>query len=161
MVGKATARYIRISPRKVRQVLDLIRGKSCVKALAELDHANKRAATHVGKLLRSAIRNVEQKDGHGPDRLFISKATADKGPTLKRFRARAMGRASAILKRMSHIYVELDLLPEPKVAPGAEKPKGRLGAIKQKIKEKKAVTAKARIVPNMIRVRFMRHLLSV
>jgi large subunit ribosomal protein L22 len=141
MIGQATARYIRISPRKVRQVIDIVRGKGCLDALSQLDLMGKRAAKYVAKLLRSAIRNVEISSGHAADKLFISKVTADKGPTLKRFRARAMGRAAPILKRMSHIHVELDLWPSAnKVKEEPEKPAGRLKSIGRRLK-KKAVAA--------------------
>ncbi len=142
MVGKATLRYVRISPRKVRRVIDLIRGKDCVQALAQLDHLNKRAAFHVQKVLRSALQNVQTRSGYGPEQLFVSKVVADKGPHMKRFRARAMGRAAAILKRMSHVSVELDLRPGAEVT--QEKPSGRLATIGKRFKRKvSGKTAKA------------------
>ncbi|MBI2871550.1 MAG: 50S ribosomal protein L22 [Candidatus Omnitrophica bacterium] len=111
MVGKASVTYVRMSARKVRQVINVIRGKDCPWALAQLVHLNKRAGFHVGKLLRSALANVESRLGHTADQLYISKITADIGPSMKRFRPRAMGRSSRILKRTSHIHVELDLRP--------------------------------------------------
>jgi large subunit ribosomal protein L22 len=144
MIGKATVRYIRISPRKVRQVIDLIRGRGCVEAMATLDHLNKRAAKLVYQLLHSAIKNVENKAGHTVEQLYISKVTADRGPSLKRFRARAMGRAAQILKRMSHIQVELDLVPGTKTVAQPDKPAGRLQALGQRLKKKKKAATAAK-----------------
>lgn len=108
MISKAAAKYVRVSPRKVRQVIDLIREAPAQKALAILGNVNKIAAYHVAKVLGSAIANAKQKPDVKTEDLYISKVTADGGPTLKRFRARAMGRAARILKRTCHITVELD-----------------------------------------------------
>ena len=143
MVSQATLRYARMSPRKVRQVIDLIRGKRCVQALGQLDSLGKRAGFHVRKLLRSALQNAQVRSGHTAEQLFVSKVTADKGPVLKRFRARAMGRAAPILKRMSHIHIELDLVPGAEVSKDADKPAGRLAALGQRIKGKKTMAAAA------------------
>jgi len=107
MLAKASAKHIRISPRKVRLVLDLIRMKSTQQALAVLTNTRKRAAKAVNKLLRSAIANAKNK-GIEEDGLYISKIYANEGVTWKRFQANAFGRGARILKRTSHITVELD-----------------------------------------------------
>ena len=141
MVGKARASYIRISPRKVRHVMDIIRGKVCPLALAELRHSHKHAAYHITKLLNSALSNVETKSGFKPEQLYVSKLMADSGPTLKRFRARAMGRAASIMKRTSHIYLELDLVPGAMVSTAGDAPKKETRAVSRKLKQKAAAGA--------------------
>lgn len=105
---KAVARYVRISPFKVRIVIDLIRGKSYNEALAILEATNKAACPIVKKVLLSAAANAENNLNMAKDDLFIAKIIADQGPTLKRMRPRAQGRANRILKRTSHITVILD-----------------------------------------------------
>lgn len=105
MEAKAVAKYVRIAPRKVRLVIDLIRGKQVGEAIAILKHTPKAASPVVEKLLGSAIANAEHNYEMNPDSLVISKITCDEGPTLKRFQPRAMGRASRINKRTSHITV--------------------------------------------------------
>lgn len=107
MLAKAKARHIRISAQKVRLVLELIRRKPANQALSILDNTHKRAAPVVSKLLRSAIANAKNR-GIEEDGLFVSKICADEGNTWKRFRANAFGRGSRILKRTSHITIELD-----------------------------------------------------
>ena len=104
---KATAKYIRISPFKVRIVLDIIRGLSYTEAAAVLKNTNKSAAPVVLKVLNSAAANAEYKNISKSD-LFVAEAFADQGPTLKRIMPRAKGRAYRILKRTSHITVVLD-----------------------------------------------------
>ncbi|MCR4726813.1 MAG: 50S ribosomal protein L22 [Clostridia bacterium] len=104
---KATAKYIRISPYKVRIVLDIIRGKNYTEAAAILKNTNKSAAPVVLKVLDSAAANAEYKNISKSD-LFVAEAFADQGPTLKRIMPRAKGRAYRILKRTSHITVILD-----------------------------------------------------
>jgi large subunit ribosomal protein L22 len=108
MEAKAIARYIRIAPRKVRLVVDLIRGKQVGEALAILKHTPKAASPVVEKLLKSAIANAEHNYEMDPNNLVVGKVFVDQGPTLKRFRPRAMGRASRIHKRTSHITVVLN-----------------------------------------------------
>lgn len=108
MEAKAIARYIRIAPRKVRLVVDLIRGKQVGEALAILKHTPKAASPVVEKLLKSAIANAEHNYELDPNNLVVGKVFVDQGPTLKRFRPRAMGRASRIHKRTSHITVVLN-----------------------------------------------------
>ena len=104
---KATAKYIRISPYKVRIVLDIIRGKNYTEAAAILKNTNKSAAPVVLKVLDSAAANAEYKNISKSD-LFVAEAFADQGPTLKRIMPRAKGRAYRILKRTSHITVIMD-----------------------------------------------------
>lgn len=104
----AIARYIRISSRKIKVVIDLIRGKSVNEALAILEYTPKAASEPVSKLLNSAIANAENNLDISRDTLYVAEVFADQGPTLKRFRPRAQGRASRIRKRTSHITVILD-----------------------------------------------------
>lgn len=108
MESKAVARYIRIAPRKVRLVVDLIRGKQVGEALAILKHTPRAASPVVEKLLNSAIANAENNFEMDVNNLVVGKVFVDQGPTLKRFRPRAMGRASRIHKRTSHITVVLN-----------------------------------------------------
>ena len=109
MIVKARGRYMRISPRKVRLVADLLRGKDVPTCLATLTHVNKGYTGAVAKVLNSAVSNAKQK-GLAEDQLYVSKITADQGPMWKRFRAATFGRASSILKRTTHLTIELDLL---------------------------------------------------
>lgn len=102
---KATARTVRIAPRKVRLVVDLIRGKKIGEAVAILRHTPKAASPVVEKVLKSAVANAEHNYELDVDNLVISEVFVDEGPTMKRFRPRAQGRASAINKRTSHITV--------------------------------------------------------
>ncbi len=109
MISKAILRYIRITPRKFRLVVPLIKGKSPEEAIAILMTVKRGASKYAIDLLNSAIANAKRKEqGLDVSTLYISKMTADCGPTLKRFRAGSMGRASTIRKRMSHLTVELD-----------------------------------------------------
>lgn len=103
MEAKAVARYVRIAPRKVRLVIDLIRGKEVGEAIAILKHTQRGASPVIEKVLMSAVANAEHNYEMNPDNLIVSKVVCDEGPTLKRFRPRAMGRASRINKRTSHI----------------------------------------------------------
>jgi len=103
MQAKAIARYIRIAPRKVQLVVDLIRGKQVGEAIAILRHTPKAASPVLEKLLNSAIANAEHNHSLDPNKLVVSEAYVNQGPTMKRFRPRAMGRASRINKRTSHI----------------------------------------------------------
>ena len=105
---KAIVKYIRISSSKVKLVIDLIRGKNVDEALAILKNTQKAASPVVEKLLNSAIANAESTKGLLRDDLFVAEVFADMGPTLKRFRPRAQGRASRIRKRTSHITIILD-----------------------------------------------------
>ena len=104
----AQARFIRISSRKVKVVIDLIRGKQVDQALSILAYTPKSAAPVVEKLLKSAIANAENNLEMDRDSLYVAEVFADQGPTLKRYWARSHGRADVILKRTSHITVVLD-----------------------------------------------------
>ncbi len=108
MQAKAEGRYIRISPRKVKQVIDMIRGKAVEEALNLLHFSPKTASGPVEKVLRSAIANLLGQEGGAKvntEELVIKDIRVNPGPTLKRFRPRAMGRATPIRKRSSHITV--------------------------------------------------------
>jgi len=105
MEAKAIARYVRVSPRKAREVADLIRGKSVEEASATLRFTPRAAAEIVEKVLDSAVANAEKNLKIRRDDLFVSTTFVDEGPTLKRIRPRAQGRAFRINKRTSHITV--------------------------------------------------------
>ena len=105
---RAVAKYVRIAPRKARLVADEIRGKSYPEARSLLQFTNKRAAKVVGDVLDSAAANAEHNAEADTDELRIKTIKVDEGPTIKRYRARAMGRATMIRKRTSHITVELE-----------------------------------------------------
>lgn len=104
----AIAKYVRVSPRKARQVVDLIRGKSVRDAKYILKLTPRGAAPIVGKVLASAVANAENNNDMSAEDLYVARAFVDEGPTLKRFKPRAMGRASKIRKRTSHITVSVD-----------------------------------------------------
>ena len=104
----AIARYVRISSRKVKLVIDLIRGKSVKEAEAILMYTPKAATEPVMKLLKSAIANAQNNLDMNPDDLYVAEVYANQGPTLMRYRPRAHGRASRIRKRTSHITIVLD-----------------------------------------------------
>lgn len=103
----AKLRYLRMSPRKVRLVLDLIRGRSVSDAQSQLEHLSRWAAKPVLKLLNSAVANAEHNFKLKPDGLYVKHVTADMGPTLKRFHPKAFGRADVIRKRTTHITLIL------------------------------------------------------
>ena len=105
MEAKASAKYLRTSPRKMRRVIDLIRGQHVEEARRILRFSPLGATDEVNKLLNSAVANAEQTPGVIPENLLVKAAWADEGPTLKRFRPRAQGRAYRIRKRTSHITV--------------------------------------------------------
>ena len=105
---KAVAKHVRMSPYKVRTVLDLIRGKSYREAAAILENIAKVSAEPILKVLESAAANAEHNLGMSRDNLYVAACYADQGPTLKRVMPRAQGRAFRILKRTSHITVVLD-----------------------------------------------------
>lgn len=113
MEARASARFIRLTPRKARFVLDAIRGKNVHDALAILKFTPNGAARVVEKLIKSAIANAENNHHMDPDLLEVTTAFADAGPTLKRLQPRAMGRAFRILKRTSHITVAVSEGEEP------------------------------------------------
>jgi len=103
--AKATARYVRIAPRKVRVVVDQIRGKGVEEALATLAFTPKVASPVIAKVLKSAVANAENNFDMDRDRLFVSEAFVDQGPTMKRGHPRYRGQVFPILKRSSHITV--------------------------------------------------------
>lgn len=107
MEAKATLRYARITPRKARRVVDLIKGKKAGDALISLRFMPYRGADFVEKILRSAIANAEQKKAVNPEGMIVARAYVDQGPVMKRMEPRAMGRANTIRKRTSHITVVL------------------------------------------------------
>ncbi|MGM8212762.1 50S ribosomal protein L22 [Virgibacillus sp. W0430] len=107
MQAKAIAKSVRIAPRKVRLVIDLIRGKDVAEATAILRHTQRGASPVVEKVLMSAVANAEHNYEMDPENLVVSEAFVNEGATLKRFRPRAQGRASKINKRTSHITVVL------------------------------------------------------
>ncbi len=120
----ASHRNARISARKARLVVDLIRGLSVERAIRNLDFCQKRAGPMVSKVLKSAMANATQLEGVEPETLYVRAARVDEGPTMKRWRPRAMGRAFPRLKRTCHINVSVAQMTEielAKAARGAQK----------------------------------------
>ncbi len=108
MEARAILRFNRASPRRVRLVVDQIRGKEVEKALDILKFTPKRSAAIVAKVLKSAIANAENTQNVDVDRLYVKRALVDEGGMWKRFMPRAMGRATRVRKRLSHITVVID-----------------------------------------------------
>jgi large subunit ribosomal protein L22 len=108
MEVKAIAKYVRMSPQKAMLVADLIRGKNALDAQKILTFTRKYAADVIGKVLKSAVANAKQNPNVDDKILYVKSIFVDQGPSLKRWRARAQGRAAAIKKRMSHITIILD-----------------------------------------------------
>lgn len=108
MIAQAKAKYMRVSPSKVRLVIDLIRGKDVLASQAILTYVNKSSTKLVGKVLNAAVSNAKQK-GLAEDQLFISRITADQGAAWRRFRAASFGRATPVDKKTTHLTIELDL----------------------------------------------------
>ena len=108
MEVKAVAKYIRISPQKARLVADVVRGMDACQALTTLRFMPKKGAAIIRKVLESAVANADQTDTIDVDMLYVKEILVDGGPMLKRFRPRAQGRATRILKRSSHITVVVD-----------------------------------------------------
>ncbi len=108
MEVKASAKYMRISPRKVHKLIGAVKGKPVETALNILKFMPQKAAGILEKVIRSAVANADQNSDVDVDLLVVRNVVADQGPTLKRWRARARGRATRILKRTSHITVILD-----------------------------------------------------
>ncbi len=148
MIAKATLRYVRISPRKVRPVIALVKGKRAEDAINTLFTVKKKASGYLIDLIRSAIANSKRVQGVNPDNLYVSNLIACGGPQMKRFRAASMGRASMIRKRTSHITVELDEIRKetpavkemhhPEVKKGKDLKEGRVA----KAKHEEAVKTK-------------------
>jgi len=108
MEARAQARFVRVTPLKARRVVDVIRGMKADEAAALLRFAPQAAAEPVRKVLESAVANAENNDGLAPDSLYVAEAYVDEGPTMKRFRPRAQGRAYRVAKRTSHITVVVE-----------------------------------------------------
>jgi len=108
MISKASAKYIRMSTRKTRKVMDLIRGMSVVKADALLSNLNKRPCLYIKRVLRAAVDSADKRFHVPASNLCISLIKADQGPLIKRYRAASMGRATECLHRTTHIILELD-----------------------------------------------------
>ena len=124
--ARAEARYARVAPRKARRVVDLIRGLPAAEAHAVLRFAPQAASDPVGKVLASAIANAEHNAQLDPETLWVSRAWVDEGPTLKRLRPRAQGRAYRINKRTSHITVIVESRTDEQA--GSPARSGRRGA---------------------------------
>ena len=155
VVGKATARYVRMSPMKVRRVVDLIRGLPAADAQAIIKFDPHAASEPVGKVLDSAIANAEhlahvRSQRLDPDSLLVSEAYVDEGPTLKRFRPRAQGRAYRIRKRSCHITIAVESVPAQQptrrakaaAAPAKAAPEAEAAPAAKKAPAKKAAAAK-------------------
>jgi large subunit ribosomal protein L22 len=108
MEARAVARHIRVSPRKVRLIMDQIRGRKVEEVLHLLAFSPQKGSAILKKLVDSAVANASENNKANVDKLFIKKIYADQGPTLKRFQPRSMGRANRILKRTSHLTVIID-----------------------------------------------------
>ena len=108
MEAKAVAKYVRIAPRKVRVVMDLIRGKMVADAFAILKFTPKVGAEAIEKVLKSAVANAENNFDMNVDNLYVSTCFVDQGPTMKRIHPRSRGQAFKILKRSSHITVAVE-----------------------------------------------------
>ena|SRR5829696_6755040 len=136
--ARATARYVRMTPMKVRRVVDLIRGMEAREALSVLQFAPQAASEPVAKVLASAVANAEHNQHLDPATLVVAVAYVDEGPTLKRFRPRAQGRAFRINKRTSHITIELE-----SVATAPTRPARRAAAAKAAAPAKATKATKA------------------
>ena len=112
MEARASVKYIRTSPRKMRRVVDLIRGQHVEEARRILRFSPLGATHDVEKLLNSAVANAEQQPGVISENLMVSRAWVDEGPTLKRFRPRAYGRATRVRKRTSHVTLVVRTMGE-------------------------------------------------
>ena len=132
----AQARNVRMAPMKTRRVIDLVRGKKADTAMDLLRFAPQSAAEPVFKVIQSAVANAAHNRQLNPDSLWISEAYVDEGPTMKRFRPRAQGRAFRIRKRTSHITVVVEsreaVAPAPKTAPRNAAPKSKVSATETK-----------------------------
>ena len=119
----ATARFIRMSPTKARQVVDLIRGRHVEDARRVLRYTSRAASTPVGKVLESAVANAEHNRGLPADELIVARAWVDEGPTLRRYRPRALGRATRIRKRTCHISIVVGRIDDEELphSPEAQK----------------------------------------
>ena len=143
---RAVAKWVRMSPRKARLVAEHIRGRSVPEARTVLAFTQRAAAREIEKVLRSAVANAEANHGLNGDSLVVSAAYVDEGPVLKRWRARARGRAARIRKPTCHITIKLTpverQLGEPAPAPKAEEPDKAEAAPKTKAAPKRKPAAK-------------------
>ena len=110
MEARASAKYVRISPRKVRRAVDLIRGTHVIEAQRRLQFSPLGASRTVAKVLKSAVANAEQNPGIIEENLVVKGGWVDEGPTLKRFRPRAYGRATRVRKRTSHVTLVVETM---------------------------------------------------
>jgi large subunit ribosomal protein L22 len=108
METRAAAKFIRVSPRKIRLVMDQVRGRKVEEALNILSFAPQKGARILRKLINSAVANAEQNSNVDVDSLYVKRLYADEGPTMKRWRPRAQGRATRINKRTSHLTIIVD-----------------------------------------------------
>ncbi len=144
MEARATARYIRVTPRKVNQVLDLVRGRAVEEALLTLTFSKKHVAKRIEKTVRSAVANAVQADSAlDVEDLYVKEALVGPGPIMKRWLPRAQGRATPILKRTSHITIILGDRP----VKGRKAKSGKKAAPAAKAAPKKRATAKATAKP--------------
>ncbi len=141
---KAVARYVRIPPRKARLAIDMVRGKSVQEAMVILNNLPNKAARVARKVLESAVANAVHNEGFDPRELFIARAYVDEGPRWKRILPKDRGRAFRILKRTSHITIELTPIvarPQPagrRTPPPAPRRAQRRGATQQPNREEQA-----------------------
>lgn len=140
MEVNAKARYVRVSPRKVRLVIDVVRGLPVSRAVAQLSFMKKAAALPVLKLINSAAANATHNFGLDASDLYVKSIMADGGPVLHRWRARAMGRAAPIRKRMSHVSVTLAPIADAAKAPAAKKAPAKKAATKKPATKKAKAT---------------------
>jgi len=146
MEAKAIGRYLRVTPRKARYVLDAVRGKTANEALATLKFVPNEAARYISQLIESALANAEHNYSLDKDVLRLSRAYVDQGPSLKRIQPRAMGRAYRILRRTSHVTIVLE--EDEKLKEAAAKPKTRkaVGRREKKQTAENAVPPRAKKV---------------
>lgn len=141
----AKARFVRVAPMKARRVIDLVRGKSVAQALDILRWAPQQASTPVAKVIASAAANAQNNDGLDPDTLVVAAIYADEGPTAKRIRPRAQGRAFRIRRRTSHITVVVESRPDKgqRGSGSASSARARRAQASKAAAAKKAPAAKA------------------
>jgi large subunit ribosomal protein L22 len=138
--ARAVARYVRLSATKARRVVNLVRGLPAKEALTVLQFAPQAASEPIYKVLASAIANAENNERLDPDALLVSAAYVDEGPTLKRFRPRAQGRAYRIRKRTCHITIEVEAVqpkgrPKKKAVPATAAPKAEEPTVESPVEE--------------------------
>lgn len=134
--ARATAKFIRVPPRKARLVINEVRGRYAIEALAFLRFIPNRAAGYISKVLQSAVANAANNHGLEPENLKIVEARVDEGPRMKRVQPRAQGRAYRILKRMSHIIVTVE-----EVGPRPRKPRAAVGTRAEAARAARRTTA--------------------